>query len=102
WQWQANPKLQWSVLMPGKNYLRLMAVGQEKDAVNLWSAPNLLLQKFPAPDFTATTKINFHVDSNAFENKRAGLLVMGNDYNYLAINKNEHGYYVTSANCKDA
>ena len=45
WQWQANPKVQWSALMRGKNYLRLFAINQEKEAINLWSCPNLLLQK---------------------------------------------------------
>jgi beta-xylosidase len=102
WQWHTNPKLQWSALIPGKSYLRLMAVNQEKSAVNLWPAGSLLLQKFPAPDFTVTTKMNFHVEDDGWENKKAGLIIMGIDYSYLSINKNAQGYYVTLATCKDA
>ena len=67
WQWQANKNITWNVLLPYKNYLRLFAINQEKDAVNLWSNPNLLLQKFPAPNFTATTKVDF-VQLRRYEN----------------------------------
>ena len=102
WQWQANPKVQWSALMRGKSYLRLFAITQEKEAVNLWSCPNLLLQKFPAPDFIATTKISFKVEQDNYQNKKAGLVVMGLDYAYLSIKKNEQGYNIALVNCKDA
>jgi len=102
WQWQANEKITWSALMPSKNYLRLFATNQERDAINLWNSPNLLLQKFPAPNFTATTKVNYHVDGDVWQNKKAGLVVMGLDYAYLSINKNAQGYFLELMQCNDA
>jgi beta-xylosidase len=102
WQWQANPKVQWSALMPEKKYLRLFAVNQEKDAVNLWHSANLLLQKFPAPNFTTTTKVTLYADDDALQNKKAGLVVMGLNYAYLSINKNLQGYYIELVKCTDA
>lgn len=100
WQWHANPKLQWSALMRGGNHLRLFAYPDS--GRNLWNTPNLLLQKFPAPAFTATAKLTYTVDSNAAENKKAGLLIMGSDYAYISISRNQKGYFISQVICKDA
>ncbi len=56
WQWYANPSILWSAQIPGTDYLRLFA-RSKKGEPNLWNVPNLLLQKLPAPNFTATTKV---------------------------------------------
>lgn len=101
WQWQANPKIVWSALMRGTGFLRLFAYPSDSSK-NLWNVPNLLLQKFPAADFTATAKIEWNVDRNAFDKKKAGLMVMGLDYAYLSISKNEKSYVVKQVICKDA
>ena len=102
WQWHANEKIQWYSLLKGRGFLRLFTYPQPKEAVNLWPSSNLLLQKFPAPDFTTTTKINYHVDNDNWQNKKVGLLIMGNDYAYLSIQKNDKGYTVAMIVCKDA
>ena len=102
WQWQANPKITWSALLRGKGYLRLFAIAAPADAVNLWPSPNLLLQKFPATDFTATAKVKWTAEPESGAGKRAGLLIMGNSYAYLAISKDESGYKVSQIVCKDA
>jgi beta-xylosidase len=102
WQWHANPKVQWNALMRGIGYMRLFAFPYEKQTINLWTVPNLLLQKLPAPDFTATTKVDYKVEFNAWQNKKAGLLMMGNDYTYLSIAKDEKGYFVSQVVCKNA
>lgn len=102
WQWHANEKLQWSAQIPGSGYLRLFAYPAPKEAVNLWPAPNLFLQKFPADEFTATTKVKFSVEWDVWQTKKAGLLVMGNDYAYLSISKDEQGYKVSQVICKNA
>jgi beta-xylosidase len=73
-----------------------------KEAVNLWPVPNLLLQKLPAPDFTATTKVKLGTEWDVWQGKKAGLLMMGNDYAYLSISKDEKGYKVSQVICKDA
>jgi beta-xylosidase len=102
WQWQANPKVMWSALLRGKGFLRLFAYPLPKDAINLWPVPSLLLQKFPAPDFIATTKIKFNIEWDVWQSKKAGLLIMGNDYSYLSITKNESGFRLSQVVCKEA
>jgi len=77
-------------------------VNQDKEALNLWTCPNLLLQKFSAPTFAATTKIDFKVDDDNWQNKKAGLIIMGLDYAYLSINKSTQGYFVELLKCNDA
>lgn len=102
WQWHANEKIQWSAQIRNSGYLRLFAYATPKDAVNLWPVPNLLLQKLPAPDFTATTKVKLSTEWDVWQGKKAGLLMMGNDYAYLSISKDEKGYKVSQVICKDA
>ena len=101
WQWHANPKIQWSALVRNTGYLRLFAYPSDSSK-NLWTVSNLLLQKFPAPDFTATAKLEWNIEWDVWQKKKAGLLVMGNDYAYLSISKNENGYFVSQVVCKDA
>jgi beta-xylosidase len=60
WQWQANPKSGWAFPAPAMGVLRLYAMPTPDAARNLWDVPNLLLQKFPAPEFMATAKVTFH------------------------------------------
>jgi len=101
WQWHANPKIQWWALMRNAGYLRLFAYPSDSGK-NFWTVPNLLLQKFPAADFTATAKIKWTVEWDVWQKKKAGLIIMGNDYAYLSIIKNEKGFFVSLVNCKDA
>ena len=101
WQWHANPKIQWYALMRNTGYLRLFAYPSDSSK-NLWTVPNLLLQKFPAPDFTATTKVEWNIEWDSWQKKKAGLIIMGNDYAYLSITKNEKGFMVSQVMCKDA
>lgn len=102
WQWHANPKIQWSALIKGSGYLRLFALPFLKDELNLWNSPNLLLQKFPSSDFSATTKIKFTTEWDVWQGKKAGLLIMGNDYAYLSIAKDDNGYKLSQVICKEA
>lgn len=88
WQWHGNPEDTWA-LTSRAGFLRLYGKPAPIEAKNLWDVPNLLLQKFPAPEFRATTKMKFtpHMIS-----EKAGLIVMGEDYAYLAIERNEEGF----------
>ncbi len=97
WQWHANPIDQWSSFSSRRGWLRLAAVpgaGQ-----NLWSVPNLLLQKLPAREFTVTTLIDA---SGLREGERGGLLMMGRDYSYLAVVRSADGLRVVQVRCLDA
>ena len=78
WQWHANPVANWMRL--GQGRLRLHVVPQ--DSANLWTAPNLLLQKLPARKFTVTTLLD---GSHLQEGQRSGLVIMGRDYSYIAL-----------------
>jgi beta-xylosidase len=99
WQWQANFDDRWWTLNARPGWLRLNAVPLPREAVNLWPVPNLLLQKIPAPAFTLTTRI----DANSLSiGEEAGLVLMGMDYSYLAVVRNESGFRLEKTICKDA
>ena len=91
WQWQANPDVVWHAKLPENKYLRLFSIKIPENSKNLWMVPNLLLQKFPAPSFIASTKITLHPE-DAKKGKKAGLVIMGIDYATLSISVDENGY----------
>jgi hypothetical protein len=70
-------------------------------AKNLWGAPNVLLQKFPAEEFMATTKLTF-TPNTRLENEKVGLVVMGFSYAGLALKSRKDGVYLVHTLCKDA
>ncbi|HPP55002.1 MAG TPA: glycoside hydrolase 43 family protein [Anaerohalosphaeraceae bacterium] len=82
WQWQANPNPAWFAKVRGTDYLRLFAVPLPAPEANFWQVPNLLLQKFPAPDFTASAKVRLVPEQ---QNIRGGLVVFGDDYSALEL-----------------
>lgn len=96
WQWQANSNPLWYFCAGDKGYLRLFAWQLIGEANNLWNAPNLLLQKFPAPDFCITAKMNF---SPLKKGERAGLVVMGMDYAALSIENSSSGLTLNQISC---
>jgi len=98
WQWQANGNPLWYYPAGDKGYLRLFAWNLIGEAKNLWDAPNLLLQKFPAPDFSATTKLTF---SPFKKGERAGLVVMGQDYATLSIENSGNGLVLNQTSNKN-
>lgn len=82
WQWHANPKKEWYSLSDNPGSLRLFAVRNPTQRGNLWRVPNLLLQKFAAPSFTVDTRVTFEPD---LAGEKAGLVVMGKEWGYLAL-----------------
>ncbi|MEI8086980.1 MAG: glycoside hydrolase 43 family protein [Paludibacter sp.] len=98
WQWQANANPLWYYPAGEKGYLRLFAWELIGAAKNLWDAPNLLLQKFPAPNFNVTTKLSF---SPYKIGERAGLVVMGQDYATLTIESTEKGFVLNQTSAKN-
>jgi beta-xylosidase len=99
WQWQANYQTSWFSLAAKKGALRLYSQVLPDSAANLWWAPNLLLQKFPAPEFIVTTKTTFHPK---ILNEKSGLIIMGLDYAYLALKKSHGGLSLIQASCSNA
>lgn len=101
WQWQANPVATWSFMNPAKGLLRLYAAKIPDSAKNYWDVPHLLLQKIPAPKFTATTKLTFNPNPK-LENEKAGLIVAGMSYANLAVKHKKDGNYLVYTTCKAA
>jgi len=98
WQWQANPEPAWMSLAAVRGALRLNA-RPSPVADNLWMAPNLLLQKWPAPEFTVTTALDF---APAAEGDTAGLIIFGQDYAWLGLRKTSSGLRIVAAVARDA
>lgn len=101
WQWMANPKSTWAFNHVAGGALRLFSDKYPDSAGNLWFAPNVLLQKFPAETFTATTKLVFKPNPK-LENEKAGLAVMGLSYATLALKSKKDGLYLVYAVCLEA
>ena len=99
WQWQAQPRLTWYAMLRNTNYLRLFARTLSHENDTLWNAGNLLLQKFPAPAFTATTKVTFKPMEHGTQ---TGLVVMGKDYACLSMAATENGFSLSQVTCIDA
>jgi beta-xylosidase len=99
WQWHANPQEDWSSLAARPGWMRLFATPMPAGAVNLWPVSNLLLQKFPAPQFTATTRLD---SSRLVSGAKAGLLVMGQAYACLAVEKTALGLRLGKKTCDNA
>lgn len=97
WQWQSNFSSDWISFSDGE--LRFHSQTFPSDYKNLWNVGSLLLQKFPAPEFTVTTKLEFHPEVFG---EKAGLIIFGLDYSYIGIEKTESGYKLLQVICKDA
>ena len=99
WQWQANPGSNWMFPAGSLGFIRLFNVPLPQGYKNLWDVPNLLLQKFPAPELTVTTKLTL---TPRADNERTGLIIMGLDYAYIALKRTANGLYISQSICKDA
>jgi beta-xylosidase len=95
WQWNANPHDDWASLNAHPGVLRLASVPAPKTrndgtsaTKNIYDAPNFLLQKFPAPEFTVTTMLQF---TPAAGGEFAGLTVFGFDYALLGLRRSADG-----------
>lgn len=91
WQWHANNQKDWNYVSKNQDYLRLTAVRNITQNGNFWFVPNLLLQKFPAPEFKATTKIKFSPD---LDGEHSGLVVMGNTWSYISVEREGEAFYI--------
>lgn len=98
WQWHANPKQSYG--MPTRSgFYRLYSEFTPNDYVNFWQVPNLLLQKIPADEFTATTKLTFNSQT---KEEKTGLIMMGWNYSSLSLVKKDMGYALEQIICVDA
>ncbi|WPV02048.1 glycoside hydrolase 43 family protein [Mucilaginibacter sp. cycad4] len=101
WQWMANAKPVWMFMNANKGTLRLYSYQPPNDAANLWFTPNVLLQKFPADEFIATTKITF-TPNLKLEGEKTGLTIMGFSYANIAMQSKKDGTYLVFTTCMEA
>lgn len=83
WQWQANPAPGFHSLLTAPNRLRLPCLPYATEG-SLWTAPHLLMQKFPAPEFTASTSLCL---APTQDGDAAGLIVFGYDYAWIGLRR---------------
>lgn len=86
WQWNANPKKEW--YEAGQGQLVLHAAATKED-VAYGDVPNLLLQKWPAPEFSCVAKLHLRQMKNG---DCGGAISMGMTYGLLEISKEEEQY----------
>ena len=101
WQWHANINEKWAYYAGDKSYVRLYSYPVVADYKNLWDVANLLLQKTPSDNFTATMKLTF-MPNPKLKGERTGLVVMGRDYAGLILENTDKGLVLSQIECKKA
>ena len=99
WQWHANPQTTWGFPSGNLGFYRLNCIPRPENAEGLWNIPNLLLQKLPAKEFIATTKLTFNAST---DNEEIGFVLMGEDYQYVSLKKLDAKLIVRVVQCKNA
>ena len=100
WQWHANYNDTYG-FTSDLGFMRLYGHILSPDAPNFWEVPNLLLQKFPAEEFTATAKVKISAKASS-EGVMSGLIVMGWDYGALGLEKTGDNFTLKLVTCHDA
>ena len=104
WQWNGNPQPLWYFCDAENSLLRLFS-HNTPDAKNLYDMPNVLMQKFPNENFTATAKVSFFPrvkDGKAMAGEKGGIAVMGYNFATLALESREDGIYLVQTDCVGA
>lgn len=101
WQWHANINEKWAYYAGNHGFVRLYSYPVVPQYRNLWDVANLLLQKTPAPNFTATMKLTFS-PTKQYKGERTGLVVMGMDYAALVLENMASGLTLSQVVCHGA
>ncbi|MCC8117991.1 MAG: glycoside hydrolase 43 family protein [Bacteroidales bacterium] len=104
WQWNANPQALWAYCDAANSQLRLFSHFTE-GAKSLYDCGNVLLQKFPAENFTVTAKVQLVPNTKNGKNmvgERGGIVVMGYDFADLCLESREDGIYLVQGDCVKA
>jgi len=86
WQWNANYSMDWYRLNPALSSIELKAVSYKKER-SIANMPNLLLQKWCMPEFTAITKLNL---MGLKVGDVTGLISMGILYGAIGVKREEN------------
>lgn len=98
WQWHANYDEKFGVPTALGSF-RIYNYKLSEDFVNFWEVPNLLLQKTPADQFTATAKLRL---TSKAENQMGGIIMMGLDYSALVVKREGANFLLQQIVCKSA
>ena len=98
WQWHANYDEKFGVPTAFGSF-RIYNYKLSEDFVNFWEVPNLLLQKTPADQFTATAKLRL---TSKAENQMGGIIMMGLDYSALVVKREGANFLLQQIVCKSA
>lgn len=98
WEWFANYKRPYGFPRPDGTY-RLYGWTMTPEFVNMREIPNILTQKFPNENFTATTKVTV---SGTVDGQQSGLIIMGLDYARLSVEKVGNNFEVKLIECNKA
>lgn len=101
WQWHGNPMDWWYYANAPEGCLSLFSVPISDNYKSLWDVTNLLLQKTPATEFSASMKLTFKPNSR-IKGERTGLIMMGMDYALLSFENTEDGFVLSQNECPKA
>ncbi len=95
WQWHANYQQQFGMPTPWGVY----RIYTHKSDETIWHTPNLLLQKTPADNFTATAKLELTAKD---QNQMGGIIMMGLDYSALVVKRVGNEFQLQQITCHAA
>lgn len=98
WEWHANYQDVFG-FTTNMGYARIYGHELSPHFKNFWEVPNLLMQKFPAEEFTATAKLKVSAKDDG---QLSGLIIMGLDYSWIGVEKQGEKFLLKQAVCKDA
>lgn len=98
WEWHANYQDVFG-FTTNMGYARIFGHELSPHFKNFWEVPNLLMQKFPAEEFTATAKLKVSAKDDG---QLSGLIIMGWDYSWIGVEKQGEKFLLKQAVCKDA
>ena len=99
WQWQANYDEKFGVptaFGTMRIYTHKLTTDKPLTSYNLWMVPNMLLQKTPADEFTATTKLRM---TSKADGQFGGLIMMGLDYSALVVKRVGKEFQLVQMTC---
>lgn len=92
WQWHANYQ-QWFGMPTSMGVMRIYTY---KSNATIWNVPNLLLQKTPADNFTATAKLQLTAKD---QGQMGGIILMGLDYSALVVKRVGNEFELQQITC---
>nr|WP_287887568.1 glycoside hydrolase 43 family protein [Prevotella sp.] len=95
WQWHANYQQQFGMPTSWGVY----RIYTHKSDETIWHTPNLLLQKTPADNFTATAKLQLTAKD---QNQMGGIIMMGLDYSALVVKRVGDEFQLQQITCHKA